>query len=344
MSGTGGNGSGPIGGAEGEAVPPTVSVVVCTYSEERWEQVLAAIDSVARQTVTPLQRILIVDHNEAVRERAAETLVGWEVHANLGARGLAGGRNTGVEVAKGEVVAFLDDDATADERWLEHLLVPYGDPSTIGTGGAVLPSWPDERPSWFPPEFDWVVGCSYVGLPAGTHAVRNPIGANMSFRRSVILGAGGFDADVGRLRAIPLGCEETLLSIRALRNSAGGTILYVPDARVTHTVGEERVRPSYFFRRCVAEGLSKALVAGRVGSGDALKSEWTYVTRVLTRGVFEGVLPTGTGVQAGRSLAIVAGFIATCAGYVAGRLGVYNLAARWVGARTADRPGPGAGG
>lgn len=324
---------GPRGRPIDISAPPSVSVVVCTYSEERFEQVLAAAASVARQTVVPLQRILVVDHNEDLRRMAAAALADWEVHANLGQRGLAGGRNTGVGAAKGEVVAFLDDDAVADDRWLERLVAPYADPSTVGTGGAVVPAWPHGRPSWFPPEFDWVVGCSYVGLPGQTQAVRNPIGANMSFRRTAVLDAGGFDPDVGRLGTAPLGCEETLLSIRALRNAGGGAILYVPDAVVTHTVSEDRVHLSYFLRRCVAEGLSKAAVAGRVGPGDALASERAYVTRVLTRGVMAGVTLAGAGAPAIRSVVIVGGLLATCTGYVAGRLGLSRLAARWVGTR-----------
>ena len=45
------------------------------------------------------------------------------------------------------------------------------------------PSGRDGRPRWFPPEFDWVVGCSYTGLPETVAPVRNLIGAAMSFRR-----------------------------------------------------------------------------------------------------------------------------------------------------------------
>ncbi len=70
-------------------------------------------------------------------------------------------------LSMGDVVAFLDDDAVADERWLEELIRPLDDPLVIGTGGgAALPRWEaGEPPRFIPPEFYWVVGCSYLGEP-----------------------------------------------------------------------------------------------------------------------------------------------------------------------------------
>ena len=84
----------------------------------------------------------------------------------------------------------------------------------MATGGSVHPLWPGPRPQWLPPAFDWVVGCSYLGLPEKTGAVRNPIGANMSMRTRPALDAGGFDTGLGRVGTRPVGCEETELAIR----------------------------------------------------------------------------------------------------------------------------------
>jgi hypothetical protein len=167
----------------------------------------------------------------------------------------------------------------------------------------------------------WVVGCSYVGLPTERAEIRNPIGANMAFRRDALAAVGGFVDGIGRIGAVPLGCEETELAIR-VRDLTGGTILHVPDARVQHRVTAARVTWRYFLSRCWAEGLSKALVAARVGSGPALASERIYATRVLPRGAGRGLRDALRGDVGGvvRAFAIVAGLALTCAGYSVGRM------------------------
>jgi hypothetical protein len=139
---------------------------------------------------------------------------------------------------------------------------PYADPSVIGTGGLIVPDWDGDSPSWFPEEFYWVVGCSYRGLPETSGSIRNPIGASMSFRRSVFDEVGPFSANIGRIAAVPLGCEETELAIRALRHYTGSKIVHAPDSVVHHRVGRERLSAGYFARRCFAEGISKSVVQG----------------------------------------------------------------------------------
>ena len=117
--------------------------------------------------------------------------------ANTGTRGLSGARNTGVDAASGDIVAFLDDDAAAADGWLAALTAPFADPHVVGTGGGAEPVWTLPRPGWFPDEFGWVVGCSYRGLPVTRAPVRNPIGCNMAFRRAALLEVGGFRDEVG---------------------------------------------------------------------------------------------------------------------------------------------------
>jgi GT2 family glycosyltransferase len=313
-------------GHEVVAGPPdlrdTSSVVVCAYHSRRWRLLQESLRAVLAQTRPPGEVVLVVDHNKALQARAEITFPELRVVANEGERGLSAARNTGVRHSSGEIVVFLDDDACPDEDWLEQLLGAYDDPSVIGTGGLALPRWAGERPAWLPEEFGWVVGCSYRGLPDDVAPIRNPIGANMSFRRSALLLAGEFVDGIGRVGALPLGCEETELSIRARAAHPGGLILHVPAARVHHLVPGERARWSYFRRRCWAEGLSKARVARRTGPQAALASERAYVARTLPRGVLRGLGDALRGDLGGigRAAAIVIGLAFTSAGYARGRL------------------------
>ena len=225
--------------------------------------------------------------------------------------------------ANGEIVAFLDDDAIADDTWLEELTRPYDNPDVLGAGGVARPQWEGgTAPRWLPEEFYWTIGCSYRGLPTQTAPIRNPIGANMSFRRAVFAQIEGFSSGIGRVGTTPLGCEETELSIRVRQTYPGGVVLHVPTARVEHAVPAKRLSWSYFRSRCWAEGLSKALVTEEVGSTDALSSEWTYTLKTLPAGVLRGLLDGVRGDLSGlrRAGAIVAGLLVTMAGYTRGRL------------------------
>jgi GT2 family glycosyltransferase len=261
----------------------SVAVIICAYTESRWELIRKAVDSVEAQTAPAKEVVIVVDHNDVLLEMAQQE---WPTHmviANERQRGLSGARNTGVTHATGEVVAFLDDDAAAHANWLERLVAQLDDQAIAGVGGLVRAAWAGERPRWFPDEFLWVVGCSYRGLPDSLASIRNPIGASMAFRRSLILEVGGFNQDVGRVGTLPVGCEETELSIRLRRS--GFDILYEPEAVVDHVVPAERGRFSYFLRRCLAEGRSKAAVTRMVGASSALDTERQYVRRVLPGGV-----------------------------------------------------------
>ncbi|MEN8653091.1 glycosyltransferase family 2 protein [Streptomyces sp. 21So2-11] len=303
-----------------------VSVVICVYTEDRWEDILAAVDSVRAQSLPAVETLLVVDHNPALLERLGkeykEARQEVQVLANAGPRGLSAGRNTGITAARGEILAFLDDDAVAERDWLLHFAKGYEDPRVMAVGGRTIPAWASgRRPNWFPAEFDWVVGCTYKGLPPGKVRVRNVLGGNASFRRSAFDAAGGFATGIGRDGdKRPLGGEETELCIR-LTNALPDAVLLIDDrAVIHHKVPLVRERFGYFRTRAYAEGLSKALVARSVGAGKGLESERRYTTRVLPAGVARGLRDAALGRPggAGRAGAIVTGVAAAAGGYVLG--------------------------
>jgi glucosyl-dolichyl phosphate glucuronosyltransferase len=310
---------------------PSATVVICVYTEQRWDDIVAAVESVAAQDVRAAETLVVVDHNPALLARAEEALAGPGVRvlANAHSRGLSGARNTAVAAATGEVVVFLDDDAAARPGWLGALLRPYADPAVVAVGGVAHPRWPHERPTTLPGggtgadatgELDWIVGCTYTGQPTAQAEVRNVMGCNMSVRRAAFERVGGFAEDIGRIGKNPLGCEETEFCIRARqayrRAGEDVRILFEPAAVVDHRVGPDRVEWTYLRRRSWAEGLSKAAVAKLVGSDDALSTERDYVARVLPAGVVRE-LRRGRPASAA---AIVVALACTTAGYVRGRL------------------------
>lgn len=305
----------------------TASVVICAYDEGRWDQLAASVRSVELQAHAADETVVVVDHNPTLLRRARAELPGARVVPNSAGQGLAGARNSGITATDGDIVAFLDDDAVADRDWLGRLVAPYAEPGVAGVGGRIAPDWQPARPRWWPEEFDWVVGCTYRGLPDDLGPVRNLIGCNMSFRRAVFERVGAFTEGIGRVGTRPVGCEETELCIRLSQGWPGAKLVYEPSALVHHHVPASRASWSYFRRRCFAEGQSKARVTQAVGASDALSSERRYVVHTLGTGVRHGLGAAAHGDAAGlgRAASIAAGVALASAGYAEGTL------SRWRG-------------
>jgi glucosyl-dolichyl phosphate glucuronosyltransferase len=299
------------------------SVVVCVYTEDRWDQICEVVQSLRTQSQPCGQIIIVVDYNRELYGRLVATMPDVTVVENTDTKGLSGARNTGVTVARGEIIAFIDDDAIANQDWLKFIKDAYANPAIVGVGGMTLPKWQTRCPWWMPEEFYWVVGCNYTGMPSNGAPVRNLLGGNMSFRREVFDLVDGFTSGIGRTASKrPLGCEETEFCIRLGQQSPGTVLVIENRARVWHFVPDKRCRFSYFLSRCYAEGLSKALVTANVGSSDGLSSERAYVTRTLPLCVLRGVADSfrGRPEGLGRAGAVIAGVSATAVGYLVGRV------------------------
>jgi glycosyltransferase involved in cell wall biosynthesis len=311
---------------------PDASVIVCAYADDRWGNLVAAVDSLRRQTVAPAEIILVIDHNDRLLERAT-SLQGVVTISNSGAQGASGSRNSGVATASGAVVAFLDDDAIADPDWLALLLRAYAEPSVAGVGGSIAPEWPGQRPPWFPEEFDWVVGCTYRGMPGTKGPVRSLIGANMSVRREVLERVGGFREGFGNVKSAvsaswagetrASSCEDTELCIRVSQVYPDLLWIYEPRARVRHHVPRHRCTWRYYLSRSREEGLAKAILVSTVGRESALETERSYAGQTLPAGIARGLHEAIVGRDIDglrRAGAIVAGLSMTVAGFVEGRM------------------------
>ena len=259
-----------------------VSVIVSTYSEERAGDVRDCVESLKRQSRPPQEIILVLDPRPSLvdffRSRFHD-----DVRIVVSERfGLSNARNAGIRSANGDIVAFIDDDAVADFEWIKNLVELYENPKIVGVGGYIAPIWENGVPAWFPAELNWVVGCSYKGLPEERRSVRNPIGCNMSFRKSVFDAVGYFRSDLGRFGKVLLGSEEPELSLRVLNRFPEFRIVFEPHAVVYHKVSRGRRKIMYVFRRSFYEGISKALVVSNKNiDGEGLSTENQYLKYLL---------------------------------------------------------------
>jgi glucosyl-dolichyl phosphate glucuronosyltransferase len=270
------------------AARPAFAVIICAYTLDRWQEIVAAVGSVCRQTLPPLEVLVVIDGNSQLLERARAELEEGPVRVvpNHYRDGLSGARQTGAELATAPLLAFLDDDAVAEPEWLQELAPAYDDPQALGAGGVVEPLWQAREPRWLPPELYWIIGCTYAGMPVHDGRIRNPIGANMSVRAEVLARAGTFETSLGRIDrggSVMGSAEETEFCIRAARMHPGGYWAYRPRARVRHSVPASRATLAYFAHRCDVEGTAKADLIDLAGGEQGLASERAYTRSVLPR-------------------------------------------------------------
>jgi GT2 family glycosyltransferase len=306
-------------GAPGPAASLSISVVICAYTEERWDLLRRAVASVQSQERPPVEIIVSVDHNPALLERSRQEWADVSddpslpvvVIANKYEGRLGSARNSAAEIARGDVIAFLDDDAWADADWLERLVAPYDDPAVVAVGGAPLPEFEDERPTWFPVEFDWVFGCVYSGLPESKAPTARLIGANMSVRRAALAAIGGFHSD---------NHDDMDMCHRLKHQQPDDLLVFEPAATVHHFVPAVRTTWGYFWRRCFFVNRGKVAAFRQMGEAAGRSADVGFVAQALSRGVSRGLRDTVKGDAWGlaRAATIVAGVVLAGSGHVAG--------------------------
>jgi len=247
-----------------------ISAVICTFRQP--ETLRAAIESLTAQSLSPnLYEIIVVDNNsqdETVKIvqdyiQKYDSRIKYVLERR---QGLSYARNAGVNLASGDIIAFLDDDAVADPDWLTALLEVYDSVRDAwAVGGKVLPLWDGERPKWL--EDTMLRSLSIVEWGNKRRPLKWPeriIGTNCSFRNLVFSEIGLFDTNLGRRATLLLGNEDTEIQERI--HNLGKLVFYTPEAVVYHHIRCERMTKKYFYRRAYGTGRSEAILGARQGS------------------------------------------------------------------------------
>lgn len=212
-----------------------VSVVICTYNRANYLE--RCIESLRKQTYPNFEIIVVngpsTDETNKILERYQEIKIVKQEKLN----GLSFARNLGIGASNGEIVAFIDDDAVADENWIKYLVEGYIDESIGGVGGLVY------GPKKTHLQFDRGT-INKCGIPT---AIRNDgelkkdefsiiMGTNSSFRKDILCEIGGFDIYFRYYH------DESDLCIRIAKK--GYKIVYQKDAFVIHDMAEGHNRKS----------------------------------------------------------------------------------------------------
>ncbi len=238
-----------------------ISVIVCTYN--RADVLARMLDSfIAQPGLARVPHELIVvdnnstDHTHRVLERFQSTS---RLRVFLETRqGLSHARNRGVAEARGDIVAFLDDDVLVQADWIERLHDCFAATGADVVGGRATLLHERTPPSWLGPHFRRALSEVDLGpqrreLTSG----RRLYGLNLAFRKTTLVAAGGFDTCLGRTGAALLAGEETIIIARIVES--GGRIVYDPFTRVQHLIDRRRLAWRYFERQSWGAGLSAGL-------------------------------------------------------------------------------------
>jgi GT2 family glycosyltransferase len=259
-----------------------VSVVLCEHTMDRYDDCMDAAHSVLAQSYPDTELVLVSDGNETVYEELEADFGHRDTvltHCNEANVGLLKSRNNGAEVATGDVVAFIDDDAIAAPDWVAELVEAYEQRDAIAAGGRMIPEWVAGRPDFLPEEFYWLIGATHRGFADGPGEVRNTNGSNISFRRDVFLDLGGFDTDIGGRKGDKnLQGGETELCAR-LKDAYGQGVYYNPEAVVAHKVFEYRTEPRWLLDRAFWQGYSKR--AMEILVADSTDEEFDFLGHLL---------------------------------------------------------------
>jgi glycosyltransferase involved in cell wall biosynthesis len=173
--------------------------------------------------------------------------------------GLSKAKNMAVQNARGEFIAFLDDDAIASPDWLNRILDAFstGSPRPVLLGGKTEPIWEVERPRWLSDEalgafaiIDWMSEPGY--LTDGQYLV----GANVAYRTEVLRSVNGFPEHLGRVGTSLRSGEETY--VQGVLEEKGHFPYYDPAVVVQHCVQASRVNREWLLQRAYWQGFSDA--------------------------------------------------------------------------------------
>ena len=241
-----------------------ISAIICTYN--RSELLAKALEGLSKQSLlVPLFEVIVVDNAST---DATERVTGdWKPRLpNLryvfeNQLGLSYARNTGARLAKAKYIAYLDDDAVPEPEWLASILKAFEFvcPQPFIVGGRVWLDWEGEPPDWLPKSFWALYSCvDYGNNGRFLNHDEFLAGANIAFRRDLLLDLGGFDTCLGRKGTSLISGEEAELLQKATKRNL--PVYYEPRAVVRHFIPKERQRRRWLLKRVYWDGASQPIL------------------------------------------------------------------------------------
>jgi glycosyltransferase involved in cell wall biosynthesis len=229
-----------------------ITVILCTYN--RHASLSRALESVAASAMPGAVdwEVLVVDNNSkdetrVVAEDFCRRFPNRFRYLFEPRQGKSHALNSGIREAKGEILAFVDDDVIVEPTWLQNLTSSLHDNEWAGSGGKILLERTSPAPRWLALDGPYSLAGVLVLFDRGDKPGQldwAPYGTNMAFRKATFDKSGGFRTDLGPNTKNEIRGEDTEFGRRLM--SAGERLRYEPLAIVYHCVPEKRLRKEYF--------------------------------------------------------------------------------------------------
>ena len=244
-----------------------ITVIVCTFNRSGLLQ--TALETIAASEVPAGVgwEILVADNNSndgtrAVVEGFIRLHPGRFRYVFEPRHGKSNALNTAISAARGDVLAFADDDIIVHPQWLYALTAPLVNGPCMGSGGRVVAEWKSAAPAWLDTE-SWILAGPLVHFDRGLEAGQlneTPLGTNMAFRKSLFERYGGFRTDLGPRPGSEIRNEDSEFVRRLLQG--GEPLYYEPSAIVYHPIPENRLTKDYFLAWWFGKGCSEIRESG----------------------------------------------------------------------------------
>lgn len=232
-----------------------ITVILCTYN--RCQLLRKALDGITASTLPDSVEweVLVVDNNSSdhTREVVEDFCKRYPGHVRyLFERqpGKSHALSAGIRDARGDVLAFTDDDVTFEPTWLHNLTSPLRNGKYAGVGGRILLQYPNSPPAWLPHEGpdERLPFPSFDFGPEARELTEPLFGASMAFRKEVFDKYGLFRTDLGPSpNSDTPDCNEDVEFTNRLI-AAGEKLYYEPSAVVYHPIPENRLHKQYFLK------------------------------------------------------------------------------------------------
>lgn len=258
-----------------------ISIIICTFNRsELLKATLLACDKLAHDINV---EVIVVDNNSTDdTEQVVKEWINMSKNSSLKKvylfekrQGLSYARNTGVAKAKGQIIAFLDDDAIPCEHWARVIYEAFEKyPDALALGGKILPNFEIDRPEWLRPELDQYISIMNLGEKDKEYqSLGFPYGVNMAFR-SKVFSTLSFATDLGRKGGSLLSGEETELFMKIAQQ---GKIYYIAKMCVVHFIPKERLTQEWFLSRAYAQGVTEVRKnKAKISGVYKLRKLWLY--------------------------------------------------------------------